>query len=135
MTGFKCSDDIIRAESIHFCVHFLGVVFIQRQHHPLQRKSSTISFTPIIHHFSNSLKEASRASQMAQAVKNPPSKQETWVPSLSWEDPLEEGMATHPCILAWRIPMDRGAWWATVYGITKSRTRSTATMENSVEIP
>ena len=44
-------------------------------------------------------------------------------------------MATHSSILAWRIPMDRGAWWATVYGITNSRTRSTATMENSVEIP
>ena len=36
----------------------------------------------------------------------------TWVQSLGWEDPLEEGMATHSSILAWRIPMDRGAWWA-----------------------
>ena len=35
---------------------------------------------------------------------------ETWVGSLGWEDPLEEGMATHSSILAWRIPMDRGAW-------------------------
>ena len=35
---------------------------------------------------------------------------------LSGEDPLEEGMATHSSILAWRIPMDRGAWWATVWG-------------------
>ena len=35
--------------------------------------------------------------------------QETWVQSLSWEDPLEERMATHSSILAWRIPMDRGA--------------------------
>ena len=35
--------------------------------------------------------------------------QETWVQSLGWEDPLEEGMGTHPSILAWRIPMDRGA--------------------------
>ena len=40
--------------------------------------------------------------------------QETWVQSLSWEDPMEEGMATHSSILAWRIPMDR-AWWATVH--------------------
>ena len=32
-----------------------------------------------------------------------------------WEDTLEEGMATHSSILAWRIPMDRGAWWATVH--------------------
>ena len=44
---------------------------------------------------------------------------ETWVQSLGWEDPLEEGMATHSTILAWRIPMDRGAWWATVYGVAK----------------
>ena len=39
-----------------------------------------------------------------QLVKNPPEMQETWVPSLGWEDPLEEGMATHTSILAWRIP-------------------------------
>ena len=45
----------------------------------------------------------SRASLMAQVVKNPPAIQETWVQSLSWEDPLEEGMATHSSILAWRI--------------------------------
>jgi len=42
-------------------------------------------------------------------VKNLPAMQETWVPSLGREDPLEEGMATHSSILAWRIPMDRGA--------------------------
>ena len=41
-----------------------------------------------------------------------PAVQETWVQSLGREDPLEEGMATHSSILAWRIPMDRGAWWA-----------------------
>ena len=48
---------------------------------------------------------------------------ETWVRFLGWEDPLEEGVATHSSILAWRIPMDRGAWRATVHGVTKSRTR------------
>ena len=37
----------------------------------------------------------------------------------SGEDPLEEGLATHSSILAWRIPMDRGAWWATVHGVTE----------------
>ena len=47
---------------------------------------------------------------------------ETWVRSLGWEDPLEEGTATHSSILAWRIPMDKGAWQATVHGVTKSRT-------------
>ena len=46
--------------------------------------------------------------------------QETWVHSLGWEDPLEEGMATHFSILAWRIPMDREDQWATVHEVTKS---------------
>ena len=41
---------------------------------------------------------------MAQTVKNPPAVREPWVPSLGWEDPLEEGMVTHSNILAWRIP-------------------------------
>ena len=49
--------------------------------------------------------------------------QKTWVQSLGWEDPLEEGMATHSSILAWRIPTDRGAWQVTVRGVAKSRTR------------
>ena len=44
---------------------------------------------------------------------------ETWIGSLGWEDPLEEGMATHSSILAWRIPRDRGAWWAAVHGVTE----------------
>ena len=44
------------------------------------------------------------ASLVARTVKNLPAMQETWVQSLSWEDPLEEGMATHSRILAWRIP-------------------------------
>ena len=46
-------------------------------------------------------------------VKNQPVMQDTWVQSLGWEDPLEEGMATHSSVFAWRIHMDRGAWWAT----------------------
>ena len=49
-------------------------------------------------------------------VKNPPAMRETWGRSLDWEDPLEEGMATHSSILAWRIPIDRGAWQARVHG-------------------
>ena len=44
------------------------------------------------------------ASLVAQLVKNPPAMQETWARSLSWEDPLEKGKATHSSILAWRIP-------------------------------
>ena len=42
--------------------------------------------------------------QLTQVVKNPPAMRETWLPSLGWEDPLEEGTATHSSILAWRIP-------------------------------
>ena len=49
------------------------------------------------------------ASLLAQMVKNLPAMRETWVCFLGWEDPLEQGMATHSSILAWRIPMDRGA--------------------------
>ena len=56
------------------------------------------------------------------AVKNPPAMQETWVWSLGQEDPLEQGMATHSSILAWRIPWTRGAWKATVHGVAKSQT-------------
>ena len=43
--------------------------------------------------------------------------QEMWAQSLGQEDPLEKDLATHSSILAWRISMDRGAWWATVYGV------------------
>ena len=42
-----------------------------------------------------------------------------WVQSLGQEDPLEESRATHSSILAWRIPMDRGTWRATVHGVTE----------------
>ena len=54
---------------------------------------------------------------VAQSVKRPPAMQETQVRS------LEEGMAAHTSILAWRIFMDRGAWRATVHGVEKTRTR------------
>ena len=60
---------------------------------------------------------------MAQLVQNAPVMHETWVQSLDWEDPLEEDMTTHSSILAWRIPMDRGAWQAMVHGVAKSWTR------------
>ena len=64
-----------------------------------------------------------QASMVAQLVKNLPAMQETWVRSPGWEDPLEEGMATLFSILAWRIPMDRGAWRTTVHGVTKNWTQ------------
>ena len=60
---------------------------------------------------------------VTQSVKNLPAMQETWVQSLGWQDHLEEGKATHFSILTWRIPMDRGAWWAAVHGVTMSQTQ------------
>ena len=60
---------------------------------------------------------------MAQWVKNPPAMQETretQVQTLGQEGPLEEGMATHSSVLAWGIPMDRGAWRATVHRVAES---------------
>ena len=62
------------------------------------------------------------ASLVVQMVKNLPAMKETQVLSLGQEDPLEEGTATHYSILVWRIPMDRGAFWATVLGVTKDQT-------------
>jgi len=53
-------------------------------------------------------------------VTNLPTMQETWVQSLGWEDPLEEGMATHSCL---ENPTDRGAWRATIHGVAKSQTQ------------
>ena len=58
--------------------------------------------------------------------KNPPAsagdiRDMGWIPAL--ERSLEVGIATHSSILAWRIVMDRGAWWATVHSVAKNRTR------------
>ena len=60
---------------------------------------------------------------MTQTVKNLPAIWETWVRFLGGEDPLEEGIATHSSIFAWRIPMDRGAWQATVHKVAQSWTQ------------
>ena len=67
------------------------------------------------------LLQFSCASLLTQMVENPPAMQENWAQSLGWEDRLEEGMATHSSILAWRIATDRGAWRATVHGVAKSQ--------------
>ena len=56
------------------------------------------------------------ASLVAQMVKNLSAMRETRVQSLGSDDPLEEGMATHSSILAWRIPWTEGAWWAAIQG-------------------
>ena len=57
-------------------------------------------------------------------VKDPPAMQETWVPSLGQEDPLEKGMAAHACLeySCLENPMDRGVWRVTVHEFTKSQT-------------
>ena len=55
-------------------------------------------------------------------ITNQPAKQETWVQSLGWENPLEERMATHSSILAWKNPMDRGVWQVTVHEVAKNQT-------------
>ena len=56
-------------------------------------------------------------------AKNPPAMWKIKVQSLGQEDPLEKEVATHSSILAWEIPMNRGAWWAMVHGVAKSRTQ------------
>ena len=77
---------------------------------------------------------ASGASQVALGVKNPPANAgETWVQPLGQEDPLEEGMAIHSSILAWRIR--RGAWWATVHGVAKHQTSNAPNPVESREAP
>ena len=56
-------------------------------------------------------------------IKHLPAMQETQVQSLGQEDPLEKGMATHSCTLGLENSTDRGAWWATIYGVPKSQTQ------------
>ena len=77
---------------------------------------SLYKFTKVYEHFANPQLSSffffnfcwrivcSRASLVAQMVKNPPAMRETWVWSLGWEDALVEGMATHSSIFAWTIP-------------------------------
>ena len=69
------------------------------------------------HIATSTMEKFSWTSLVAQMVKNPSAMQETWVRSLGWEDPLEEDVATHFSILAWRITMDREAWRTAVRGI------------------
>ena len=64
-----------------------------------------------------------QASLMAQMVKNPPAMQESWVQSLSWEDPLEKEMATHSSILIWGIPWTEEPGGLQSMGSQKSQTQ------------
>ena len=63
------------------------------------------------------------ASLVAPTVKNLPAVQETWVRSLDWEEPLEEGMGNHASILAWRIPWTEEPGGPTVHRVAKSQTQ------------
>ena len=72
-------------------------------------------------HFGSFLKSR-WASLVAQRVKNPPAVQEIRVQSLSWEDPLEKGMATHSSIIAWEIPWTEESGGATVHRVAQSWT-------------
>ena len=78
-------------------------------------RTSRRNFENLLAHTIESLTDEG-TSLVAQRVKNLPAMQETQVRSLGWEDPLEEGMSQEN-------PHGRGAWWATVYGVTKSRTQ------------
>ena len=62
-------------------------------------------------------------SLVAQSVKNLPAMQKTLVPSLSWEDSPGEGNGYPLQSSCLENSMDRGAWWATIYGVAESRTR------------
>ena len=71
---------------------------------------------------------------VAQTVKNPSAIQNTEIPSLGWEDPLEKGMATSSSILCLENSMDRGAWQATVHGVVKSDTAEWLTLSLPLQV-
>ena len=100
-------EEVLGHRSGSWCSHFIPIISLRGRYDP--------SYSDFHWCF--------WASLVAQMVKNLPAMWETWVRSLGWKDPVEEGMATHSSILTWRIPMDRGIWWATVHGVTKSQTR------------
>ena len=83
-------------------------------------KENAWTYTPKEDHW---LFSSVQFSSVVQRLKRLPAMWETWVRSLGREDPLEKDMATHSSILGWGIPMDRGAWWATVHRVAKSWTR------------
>ena len=63
-----------------------------------------------------------RTSLVSQIVKNLPARQETWVQSLYWEDPLKKEMVTHSSIIAWEIPWTEEPDRLRSVGVTKNRT-------------
>ena len=81
--------------------------------------SATSQGTPAYDAVLTAPHELYRASLVAQMVKNPPAMWEACARFLV----EEEEMAAHSSTLAWRMPMGRGAWWATVHGVTQSQTQ------------
>ena len=91
-----------------------------------------ISIWPISNSFSPSIRSSRWENKFekfwnltgtSHVIKNPSPMQVTMVQCLGWEEPLEKGMVTQCSIFAWRIPMDRWAWWTTVHEVTNSRTQ------------
>ena len=120
-----------RGECLTFCLLFQGKLKIWI----FTWKHSTVGYRQVIPIFKNILPTEQNtpglchlgASLGVQMVNNLPAIQETWVRFLGQEDPLAKKMAAHSSVLAWRIPMDRGAWWATVHGVKKRQAWRTNT--------
>ena len=112
MTSPSGNPEVLASQGPRRCLCILMVPEDDLRDHTAQHLKARLTSRPSL--------DNSRASLVAQTVKNPPVMWETWVQSLGWNDPLEEGIATHSSILAWRILMDRGAWQATVHGTAES---------------
>jgi len=89
----------------------------------LKRNKTCQPLPPCHHHLlgNDASIYCGRSSLVAQTVKSIPTMQETWVQSLGWQDPLEEGMATHSTIPGWRIPWTEEPGGLTVHGVAKSQ--------------
>ena len=99
----------------HYLIKMYGILFHGINNFPGSRRSAGEGIGYPLQY--------SWASPVAQLAKNSPAMQETWVQSLGWEDPMKKEMTTHSSILAWKTPMDRGAWQATVHGAAKCQTQ------------
>ena len=112
VTSLHCALSFSCSQSTHPPYPFLPLAFAQAVPSAWSALPSFLNFFLKKYLFIYAALDLSWASLVAQMVKNLPAMWETWVRSLGWEDPLEEGMATHSSILAWGIPMDRGVWRA-----------------------
>ena len=137
-TGSRVTGDTFVASKHHSPLHKLGLaekvlentrqVRLKRTHprHAIVCVCVCVCVC-VLHSGWNTPSTLRGASVVAQMVKNLPAMQETWVWSLGQEYALEKGMAIQSSILAWKNPINRGTWWFTVCGVTKSWTRLTHT--------